>query len=128
MSIVIKKIHRKRYAYLVYRRGKKIVQKYLGLATHKEVQAKIQALQSEKRIPEEFYPLFWDANPKTIDLKLHKQYVIERVLELGPLSAFFWIQRIYPTKNIIEVCLSSRRISERSRKFWKTWFGLRHAY
>ncbi|MBI4994134.1 hypothetical protein HZC21_00610 [Candidatus Peregrinibacteria bacterium] len=27
--------------------------------------------------------LFWDIDPKTIDLKKHKRYIIERILDFG---------------------------------------------
>ena len=48
-------------------------------------------------------------------------------LEMGDMDAVQWIQRIYPTKTIIEVCESSRKVSLKSRNFWRIWFGYKHA-
>jgi hypothetical protein len=72
--------------------------------------------------------LFWDVDPLTIDVKQHRRYIIERVLEMGELDALLWLQRLYPTSVIIETLESSRKISAKSRNFWEIWFGVRHAY
>lgn len=128
LSILIKKIAGKKYAYLAYRIGKKVVHKYLGPASNNEVVAKIEELRSEKKVPKQYYPFFWDTNPKKINLKRNSRYIIERVLEIGDLSALQWIQKIYPTGTIIEVCEESRKISAKSKNFWEIWFGVQHAH
>lgn len=119
MSIVIKD---KRYAYLAYRSGKKVVHKYLGVISDPLVAAKIKCLQREKGVPERYYYLFWDTDPAKIDLKKHSRYIIERVLEMGGLDALGWVQRAYPTRLIIETLEISRKISSKSRNFWRIWF------
>lgn len=121
MSIVIKN---DRYAYLAYRSGKKVVQKYLGLITNPEVAHKVEEIEGERAVPEEFYYLFWDTDPRSIDLKRNARYVIERVLELGSLDAMRWVQRLYPTRLIIETLEASRKITAKSRNFWSIWFDL----
>ena len=108
---------------MAYRSGKKVVQKYLGPVSDPRVAERITGLESEKRVPERFYSLFWDTDPSKIDLKRNARYVIERILEMGRLDAVEWLQRIYPTRLIIETCEASRKISERSRNFWRIWFG-----
>ncbi|HBR18179.1 MAG TPA: hypothetical protein DD725_11355 [Deltaproteobacteria bacterium] len=123
MAILVKKIGGRKYAYLAYRHGKKVVHKYLGTASNPEVMQKMQEMAKEKEIPDKFSTLFWDTAPSRIDLKKNSRYVIERVLEIGGLNAVQWIQRIYPTRLIIEVCESSRKVSERSKNFWRIWLG-----
>ena len=76
-----------------------------------------------KEVPDKFLSLFWDTAPSSIDLKTNSRYVIERVLEIGGLDAVQWLQRIYPTKIIIEICNTSRKISHKSKNFWRIWFG-----
>lgn len=128
LSILIKRIGGKKYAYLAYRLGKKVVHEYMGPASNKEIIAKIDELRSEKKVPKQYYPFFWDTNPKKIDLKRNSRYIIERVLEIGDLSALQWLQRIYPTRLIIEVCEESRRISTKAKNFWEIWFGVQNAH
>ncbi len=119
MSIIIKN---DRYAYLAYRNGKKVVQKYLGLLSNPDVARKIEEFERERNVPEEFHYLFWDTDPKGIDLKKNAGYVIERVLEMGGLDALRWIQRLYPTRRIVETLETSRKITPKSRNFWTIWF------
>lgn len=123
MSVVIKTVGNKRYAYMAYRSGKKVVQKYLGPVSDPRIAERLKGLESEKKVPERFYGLFWDTDPSKIDFKRNARYVIERILEMGRLDAVEWLQRIYPTRLIIETCEASRKISERSRNFWRIWFG-----
>ncbi|MBI5043038.1 MAG: hypothetical protein HZC10_04240 [Nitrospirae bacterium] len=128
MSILIKKIAGKKYAYLAYRINKKVVHKYLGPASNKEVISKIAELKLEKKVPKRYYPFFWDASPREIDLKRNSRYIIERVLEMGDLNVLQWIQRIYPTRMIIEICKESRKLSAKSRNFWEIWFGVQNPH
>ena len=69
MSIVIKTIHEKRYAYTAYRVGEKVVHKYLGPISKPEVNAAIAEIESWKKIPEALRPLFWDTDAAKIDVK-----------------------------------------------------------
>lgn len=124
MSIIIKN---NKYVYLAYRSGAKVVHKYLGPISNPEVAQKIKELKREKSVPEEFYYLFWDTDPKKIDLKRNSRYVIEKVLEMGSLDALQWIQRIYPTNIIIETLEISRKITPKSRNFWAIWFKKEYA-
>lgn len=124
MSVIIKD---KKYAYLAYRSGSKVVHKYLGPISKPEVAQKIKELKKEKSVPEEFYYLFWDTNPKKIDLKKNSRYVIEKVLEMGSFDALQWVQRIYPTNLIIETLEVSRKITTKSKNFWTIWFDKEYA-
>lgn len=123
MAILIKKIGGKEYVYRAYRQGKKVVHKYLGSASNPQVMQKMQETAEEKEVPDKFLSLFWDAEPSSIGIKKNARYIIERVLEMGGMDAIRWLQRIYPTRLIIEACESSRKVSERSKNFWRIWFG-----
>lgn len=125
MGIVIKN---KKYAYLAFRSGKRVIHKYLGRVSNPEVAGKIKELARERNVPEEFHYLFWDTDPYKIDLKRNARYVIERVLEMGGLDALYWVQRVYPTKLIVETLEVSRKISRRSRNFWRLWFKVDYAF
>lgn len=127
MSIVIKKIRGREYAYLSVREGSKVKHTYLGPNSSPKVARMIAEKQAASSVPEEFRYLFWDTNPDTIQLRKHASYVIERVLEFGDLDALSWLQKIYPTQRIIDVLLTSRAITAKSRGFWTIWFGVHDA-
>lgn len=127
MSILIKKIGKKEYAYFAYRAGDKVIHKYLGPASSEGVNRKIAEIKATETIPEEYRSLFWDTDLKNIHTKRNANYIIERVLELGNFSSLEWVQRIYPGQKIIEVIRTSRKISHKSRNFWRIWFGVTDA-
>jgi hypothetical protein len=125
---VIKTIGNKKYAYQAYRNGNRVTHRYLGSVSDQNVSAKISELKMEKQIPQQLYPLFWDAAPGKINLRTNARYIVERVLEMGNLEAFQWIQKLYPTRLIMETCGTSRKISEKSKTFWKIWLGTHNAF
>lgn len=123
MSIVIKKIGGRTYAYEAYRTGDKVVQRYLGPADHPDILAHRRKIASEKKVPKQLFALFWDVDPGKLHIRRHGRYIIERILELGDLNALWWAQRQYPTSLIVETCRTSRRLSPRSKNFWSIWMG-----
>ena len=123
MSLVIKKIRNKEYAYVAYRSEGKVVQKYLGALSNPEVRKRVEQLDAENRIPKRFSYLFWDVNPSDIDIRKNARYIIERVLELGGLDTVYWIQKLYPTRLILETLEVSRKLADKSRNFWRIWFA-----
>jgi len=122
MSISIKKIGGRKYAYTAYRNGEKVIQRYLGPVNDPDVIAQILEIEKDKSVPSRMFKFFWDVDPKTLNVRRHSRFIIERILDLGDLNAFWWAQKQYPTALLIEVSLTSRRLSERSKQFWKVWF------
>lgn len=127
MSVLIRTIGNRQYAYLVRRSGARTVQTYLGPMARPDVAAKVAALKEEGSIPSQFHRFFWDTDPSAIDLHRHAAYVIARILETGSLQAMWWLQRQYPTSTILEVLASSKGLSARSRRFWSAWFEVSRA-
>jgi len=123
LSIVIKTIGKQKYAYQAYRNGGKVVQRYIGNIANNDVRRMIEKIKKANQIQQCLYPLFWDVNPEKINIRRNARYIIERVLEFGDIDAFRWIQEIYPTHLILEICTTSRKISEKSRIFWQIWLG-----
>jgi hypothetical protein len=127
MSVLIRTIGTRQYAYLVHRSGGRTVQTYLGPMARADVAAKVAALKEEGSIPLQFHRFFWDTAPGGIDLHQHAAYVIARILETGSLRAVWWLQRQYPTSTILHVLASSKGLSARSRHFWSAWFEVSRA-
>ncbi|MBI5885474.1 MAG: hypothetical protein HZB85_02700 [Deltaproteobacteria bacterium] len=61
-------------------------------------------------------------NDNKIDLKANSRYVIERALETGGFEEILWIQKVYPANLIMETCETSRKVSQKSKNFWRVWF------
>ena len=62
--------------------------------------------------------LFWDANPKDIDLKKHSHYIIERVLDLGRDSEVRWLWKTYKKPLLRKVVAQSRSLRPRTKTLW----------
>lgn len=62
--------------------------------------------------------LFWDTEPGRLDLHKNRDYIIERVLDLGNEKAVNWLFSTYSRAEIKEVLASSRRISRKSARYW----------
>ncbi|OGH61186.1 MAG: hypothetical protein A3G34_03530 [Candidatus Lindowbacteria bacterium RIFCSPLOWO2_12_FULL_62_27] len=122
MSILIRKVGRRAYAYRVDREGGRVRHRYLGRADDPGVSEKIRRLRAVKTVPGQLRRLFWDTSLDNIDLRRHKKYVIARILDIGRLTDVQWLQMVYPTRVIQEVNETSRQISEVSRNFWRRWF------
>lgn len=64
--------------------------------------------------------LFWDVNPRTIDLKKNASYVIERVLDFGTQKEIAWLFSQYPHKKIHETLARPRSVVQpKSRALWE---------
>ncbi len=75
----------------------------------------IITMTKEEDIPS---ALFWDVDPARLDLQENKEYIIERILELGDDRAVRWLFSIYPRSVIKKVLAKSRRISRKSSTYW----------
>jgi hypothetical protein len=127
MAVITKKIKNRLYAYLVNRQGQKGVHRYLGPADDPVVQSMVLNKKDTAAVPEQFRALFWDTDLENIHIKKNARYIIERVLEFGNIGALNWLQRVYTVQNILDIIYTSRGISDKSRAFWKIWFGVEDA-
>jgi len=68
--------------------------------------------------------LFWDADPKSIDVKKNARYVIERILEYGNENDVRWMFKNFELLQIKDILSESRNISRKSANFWSLILGL----
>lgn len=122
MSIVYKKRGQRQYAYLSALEGSVVRQRYIGDVDDPVVSQLGQISDDQKAIPERLAPLFWDTALKNIQIRKHARSIITRILELGDMQAVEWMQMTYPGAKIVEVLLTSRNISDKSRNFWRLWY------
>ena len=62
--------------------------------------------------------LFWDVDPKKIDLDKNARYVIERVLDFGNDKETKWMYRTFSHALIREVLEHSRVLQPKTRVLW----------
>ncbi len=63
--------------------------------------------------------LFWDTNPKNIDVLKHAQYVIERIADFGNDKEARWALDFYDKKTLRRVISKSRSLRPRTKTLWK---------
>ncbi len=62
--------------------------------------------------------LFWDTDPKRINIKKNSAYIIERVLDFGTDQEVRWLKKTYNPKLIKKVVKKSRSLSPKSKNLW----------
>ncbi|HEY4495269.1 MAG TPA: hypothetical protein VJC01_02350 [Candidatus Paceibacterota bacterium] len=62
--------------------------------------------------------LFWDTNPRNIDVKKHAQYIIERVADLGRDKEARWVLDFYDKRLLKRVVTKSRCLRPRTKALW----------
>jgi len=62
--------------------------------------------------------LFWDTNPKKIDVKKNAQYIIERVLDLGRDNEVRWLWKTYDKKLLRKTVTKSRCLRPETKTLW----------
>jgi hypothetical protein len=62
--------------------------------------------------------LFWDTNPKNIDVKKNAQYIIERVADFGNDKEARWVLDYYDKRLIRKVITKSRCLRPDTKILW----------
>ena len=55
------------------------------------------------RIPQEFQPILWSTNIKSLDLEKDKNYIIHQVLMYGDLKEIAWLLKVYSKEEVKRV-------------------------
>lgn len=63
--------------------------------------------------------LFWDTDPKKINLKKHAKYVIERILDFGNDNEVRWMNKRYRKSTIKNTVSNSRCLRPETKSLWQ---------
>lgn len=55
----------------------------------------------DHEIPKFLLPLFWEYEPKDIDIRQHAAMIIGRIMERGSWAAMIWLQKTYSKDKIV---------------------------
>jgi hypothetical protein len=67
---------------------------------------------------------FWDTPLASINPALHKDFVIERLLQYGGMEGIRWLLENWGPAAIENVVISSRNISRMTAGFWSVYFDI----
>ncbi len=67
---------------------------------------------------------FWDTPLSSIDLHLHRDFVIERLLQYGGMEGIRWLLQNCEHAAIKNVVLKSRNLSKTTAGFWSAYFDI----
>lgn len=62
--------------------------------------------------------LFWDTNPKNIDVKKNAQYIIERILDFGNDKEVKWLYHFYDKSLLKNIVVKSRSLTPETKNLW----------
>lgn len=72
-------------------------------------------------LPTRLHKYFWDINPRHASPKVHPEYYIKRVLEIGDQGAVDWAVRAFGKKRVVDVA-KKNGLSPKSKNFWHSIF------
>lgn len=73
------------------------------------------------KLPQEFKKYFWDADFKKLDLRKHRKFIMERLLNYGTFDTFNWIFRTFNEEEVRTFLNNSGKnsLSKNSMYFWE---------
>jgi hypothetical protein len=75
--------------------------------------------------PPDVVRLFWDVDAERIDLHLHRDYVMERVMLRGGWTAMRWLREIYTLAEIGDFLVrKGGRLAPRELAYWSLIAGI----
>jgi len=75
-------------------------------------------INSVRIIAEHLRPFFWETDLSKISIEENKQYIIERILELGDRNAVQWLFSNFSLDEIKKAIEENKSISKKSLNFW----------
>ncbi len=75
-------------------------------------------------VPVSFQAFMPSSSVKLLDANRDKNYIIESLLKNADLAAWKWMTKVYPSKDIIGVVKSSKRLTPRDVNFWQIRFNI----
>ncbi len=64
----------------------------------------------QQTLPATIGRLFWDTDPKKLDIGEHQRVIIERVLNLGTLADWHWLVSVYGAEVVREAAFAKSHL------------------
>lgn len=62
--------------------------------------------------------LFWDVDRAKLDINLHKNFIIERVLRYGLTEDVLLLLKTYSEEDLVKTIKSSKNIDRKTANYW----------
>ena len=69
-------------------------------------------------------PVLWDTAIETVDLKIHKRSIIERIMVFGTAELVRWMLKNYSGEEIIAVIKKSKSLDVKTANFWAVHYNI----
>lgn len=69
--------------------------------------------------PKHVQKILWDVEPRALDLRRHKKFIITRVAEKGAWSDVRWLKKNFGLRAIQHAVATSRNTSVKTKNFWQ---------
>jgi hypothetical protein len=75
-------------------------------------------------LPERLHWLFWEVDPREIDVERHAEYVIARIVERGRMEDVDWMLATYGDDRVHRFFrdVGHPELSPRTLSFWRAYF------
>ena len=74
-------------------------------------------------LPSGVKALFWDVDPRTLDLRRHARFIIRRVLDYGDAAVVNWLRRNYSEDDVRSVVAQPRGLAPKTLAYWNRHFA-----
>ena len=83
-------------------------------------------IQPTGKLPEFLFSLFWEYDPKTLDVIAHADAIIGRVMERGSWAAMLWLRKTYSKKRLASFLEKRgvRTLPPRELNYWAFIVGV----
>lgn len=68
--------------------------------------------------------LFWDVNIKELDYRIHRQFIVDRILNYGDEQDYHALKKIYDSKALISAARNGHYINQKNIHFWGLVFRI----
>lgn len=105
-------------------RGERSIEQCSGKTIHLLAQALSMSMEElyeksleTESIPPSLYKCFWDVDPKTLDLRKDRIYIISRLLNAGGYKGYSFLQKAYVYEDFKYVGLNSRLLTPKTANY-----------
>lgn len=84
------------------------------------------SVNENRGLPEFLFPLFWEYDPVDIDIELHANVIMERIMEKGSWISMVWLKKTYSRDQLISYLekRGNRILSPRELNYWSLMSGV----
>ena len=77
-------------------------------------------------LPEFLFPLFWEYEPENIDIELHANIIMERIMERGSWVSMVWLKKTYTKDQLVSFLekRGKRILPTRELNYWAIMSGV----